>query len=50
MEHRDRDRVVKEFRDGLTKILISTDALSRGLDVSTVGGVNNPPGNTPPCV
>ena len=41
MEHSDRDRVVKEFRDGLTKILISTDVLSRGLDVSTVTLVIN---------
>jgi len=32
---------VKEFRDGLTKILISTDVLSRGLDVSTVSLVIN---------
>ena len=41
MDHSDRDRVVKEFRDGLTKILISTDVLSRGLDVSTVTLVIN---------
>jgi ATP-dependent RNA helicase DDX19/DBP5 len=41
MDHADRDRVVKEFRDGLTKILISTDVLSRGLDVSTVTLVIN---------
>ena len=41
MEHSERDRVVKEFRDGLTKILISTDVLSRGLDVSTVTLVIN---------
>jgi len=41
MEHSDRDRVVKEFRDGLTKILIATDVLSRGLDVSTVTLVIN---------
>ena len=31
-----RDRVVKEFRDGTTKILISTDVLSRGFDVTQV--------------
>ena len=41
MDHADRDRVMKEFRDGLTKILISTDVLSRGLDVSTVTLVIN---------
>lgn len=31
-----RDAVVKEFRDGTTKILISTDVLSRGFDVTQV--------------
>ena len=41
MQHEDRDRVIKEFRDGLTKILIATDVLSRGLDVSTVTLVIN---------
>lgn len=29
MDHGDRDRVVQEFRDGITKILISTDVLAR---------------------
>ena len=33
------DRVVQEFRDGTTKILISTDVLSRGFDVSQVRGL-----------
>ena len=37
MQPTDRDRVVQEFRDGTTKILISTDVLSRGFDVSQVG-------------
>ncbi len=36
MQPEDRDRVVKEFREGVTKILISTDVLSRGFDVSQV--------------
>ena len=36
MDHGDRDRIVQEFRDGVTKILISTDVLSRGFDVSQV--------------
>lgn len=36
MELGARDRVVKEFRDGTTKILISTDVLSRGFDVTQV--------------
>uniref|UniRef100_A0A7S0WXR9 RNA helicase n=1 Tax=Chlamydomonas leiostraca TaxID=1034604 RepID=A0A7S0WXR9_9CHLO len=41
MDHNDRDRVVQEFRDGATKILISTDVLSRGFDVSQVTLVIN---------
>lgn len=41
MEHSDRDRVMREFRDGQTKILISTDIIARGLDVSTVTLVIN---------
>jgi ATP-dependent RNA helicase DDX19/DBP5 len=36
MPFEDRDRVVNEFRRGETKILISTDVLSRGFDVSQV--------------
>lgn len=41
MEHGDRDKVVQEFRDGSTKILIATDVLSRGFDVSQVTLVIN---------
>mmetsp|Transcript_9 Transcript_9/g.14 ORF Transcript_9/g.14 Transcript_9/m.14 type:complete len:487 (+) Transcript_9:158-1618(+) len=41
MEPAERDRVVGEFRDGITKILISTDVLSRGFDVSQVTLVIN---------
>lgn len=36
-----RDRVVKEFREGTTKILIATDVLSRGFDVTQVTLVIN---------
>lgn len=36
MDPGQRDKVVQEFRDGTTKILISTDVLSRGFDVSQV--------------
>ena len=39
MLHEDRDRVVREFRNGTTKILIATDVLSRGFDVSQVAPV-----------
>lgn len=41
MEKENRDKVVKEFRDGTTKILISTDVLSRGFDVTQVTLVIN---------
>lgn len=41
MDREARDRVVKEFRDGTTKILISTDVLSRGFDVTQVTLVIN---------
>lgn len=41
MEKQARDKVVQEFRDGTTKILISTDVLSRGFDVSQVTLVIN---------
>lgn len=41
MTHEDRDRVVQEFRDCVTRILISTDVLSRGFDVSDVTLVVN---------
>lgn len=36
MEKDDRDRVVEEFRSGTTKILIATDVLARGFDVTQV--------------
>ncbi len=36
LELADRDRVVTEFREGVTKVLISTDVLARGFDVSQV--------------
>jgi hypothetical protein len=38
MEPADRDAVVREFREGVTKVLIATDVLARGFDVSQVGG------------
>lgn len=36
LDHEARDRVVSEFRSGTTKILIATDVLSRGFDVTQV--------------
>ncbi|KAK9828467.1 hypothetical protein WJX72_000149 [[Myrmecia] bisecta] len=41
MDKEARDRVVREFRTGATKILISTDVLARGFDVTQVTLVIN---------
>jgi len=37
----DRDRVMKEFRAGATRVLITTDLLARGIDVYQVSIVIN---------
>ncbi|CAL5419814.1 unnamed protein product [Camellia sinensis] len=34
LRQEDRDKIVKEFKDGLTQVLISTDLLARGFDQS----------------
>ncbi len=34
-----RDAVIKEFRTGVTRTLISTDVLARGFDVQQVSAV-----------
>lgn len=36
LRQEDRDKIVKEFRDGLTQVLISTDLLARGFDQQQV--------------
>lgn len=36
LTHEERDRVIKEFRAGETKILIATDVLARGFDQAQV--------------
>ncbi|GMH33434.1 hypothetical protein BSKO_01268 [Bryopsis sp. KO-2023] len=41
MEYHQRDAVIQEFRDTVTNILVSTDVLSRGFDVSDVSLVVN---------
>merc|ERR1712157_247274 len=38
---KDREFVMKEFRSGASRVLISTDLLSRGIDVNTVSLVIN---------
>lgn len=36
-----RDRVMKQFRDGSTRILVATDVVGRGIDVSSVSHIIN---------
>lgn len=37
----DRDRIVEQFRNGTAKVLITTNVLARGIDVSSVSMVIN---------
>ena len=41
MDQIKRDTIMKEFRNGATRVLITTDLLSRGIDVQQVGLVIN---------
>jgi translation initiation factor 4A len=41
MSHSERSAIMKEFRNGGTRILISTDLLSRGIDIQQVSIVIN---------
>jgi translation initiation factor 4A len=41
MTQEDRNKIMKEFRDGTCRVLISTDLLSRGIDVQQVSLVIN---------
>ncbi|KAJ4790829.1 ATP-dependent RNA helicase DBP5 [Rhynchospora pubera] len=41
MEQGDRDKIIKEFKDGLTKVLLTTDLLARGFDQAQVNLVIN---------
>jgi superfamily II DNA/RNA helicase len=41
MPQQDRDRVMKEFRSGATRVLVTTDLLARGIDVYQVSIVIN---------
>lgn len=41
VDHAYRDRVMTEFRSGVTRVLISTDVLARGIDVPAVTLVVN---------
>ena len=41
MEQRDREAILREFRSGATRVLITTDLLARGIDVQQVSMVIN---------
>jgi len=41
MEMREREKIMKEFRSGATRVLITTDLLARGIDVQQVSLVIN---------
>ncbi|GAU41913.1 hypothetical protein TSUD_25550 [Trifolium subterraneum] len=41
LEHDQRDKIIKEFKDGLTQVLISTDVLARGFDQQQINLVIN---------
>ncbi|RKP12312.1 P-loop containing nucleoside triphosphate hydrolase protein [Piptocephalis cylindrospora] len=41
MEAAERDRVLKDFRDGKTKVLVSTNVIARGIDILQVNMVVN---------
>jgi len=41
MDQKDREMIMKEFRSGSTRVLITTDLLARGIDVHSVSLVIN---------
>jgi ATP-dependent RNA helicase DeaD len=41
LSQRDRDRVMKAFKDGRVELLVATDVAARGLDISNVSHVFN---------
>lgn len=41
MEQRDRETIMKQFRSGSSRVLITTDLLARGIDVQQVSLVIN---------
>lgn len=41
MQQKEREQVMQQFRNGITRILISTDVLARGIDVQQVSLVIN---------
>lgn len=41
MQQRERDRVLQSLRDGKLKILVATDVVGRGIDISTISHIVN---------
>jgi len=41
LEQRQRDRVMQTFRDGKTRILVATDVVGRGIDVTSISHIIN---------
>ncbi|MBN1396139.1 MAG: DEAD/DEAH box helicase [Pirellulales bacterium] len=41
LQQRSRDRVMRSFRDGQTKILVATDVVGRGIDVTSISHIIN---------
>jgi len=41
MEQHERDNIIKEFREGKTRLLITTDLLARGIDIPKINMVIN---------
>jgi ATP-dependent RNA helicase DeaD len=41
LQQSSRDRVMRSFRDGKTKVLVATDVVGRGIDVSTISHIIN---------
>ncbi|KAJ1968157.1 RNA helicase required for poly(A+) mRNA export [Dispira parvispora] len=41
LETEDRDRIMKKFRDGIAKVLVTTNVLARGIDIQQVNMVVN---------
>ncbi len=41
MQQRERDRVLQSLRDGKLRILVATDVVGRGIDISTISHIIN---------
>jgi len=41
LQQQDREKVMREFRTGATRVLVTTDLLARGIDVYQVSLVIN---------